>query len=276
MQNGGRESESDPITGLHRACVPRGIGKYGFTTSCKASTGCSVHSPLETQPAEQLCDKLKTYNSSWDGGLHVSNHVCDEGAHFFVSYVATYGPTPINPWSLPACLHTGGQFGRVDYRGGRKPPRFKPVLWVINGAPLHALKDCSSMLWDLPAAVLARFPLAVRRKYVVWQPTGSARRAQTSGDCANTTAQEVVAAERRWLRDEGVASFDYPELTGEYGTLQWDGRHFSYFYMPCNETFPELSLFAGRLALQAALGRDRRVCLDRTWSTDDVLVAVPK
>jgi hypothetical protein len=57
-----------------------------------------------------------------------------------------------------------------------------------------------------------------------------------------------------------VASFDYWELMTQFAPLLSDGRHFTYYYAACNDTFPELSLVAARMALQAALGKPVGVC----------------
>jgi hypothetical protein len=270
----GTSKEDTPVTGLHHTCVPRGIGRYGWTAACAGTAGttsdssCSVHSPLETQPAASLCAQVN--QAQWDGQLHVSERVCE--SDFFVTYIAMWGATAVDPASLPRCLHApGGTLGRTA-RDENGIEHFRRVVWVVNGAPLHALAMCSDarLLEGLPETVLARFPQALRRT-VVWQTASasnaqfvrqSVRRHERCSDALNHTPSSIADAERRWLRDAGapVQSFDYHELTRLYAPLLSDGRHFTYYFHPCNRTFPELAMLAARMAMQAALGQPVEAC----------------
>ena len=77
-----------------------------------------------------------------------------------------------------------------------------------------------------------------------------------------------------WLQEHGVPWYDYFALAREYAPFMADGRHFTYYFLPCNDTFPELAEFAARLALHVGIDRPLAVCpIDpsaswRAWSTE--------
>ena len=117
--------------------------------------------------------------------------------------------------------------------------------------------DCHDpqRLSTLPQAVLERFtPEALRN--VVWLPAaGGYLGLRRPERCSNYTTATIVEAERRWLREAGVASASYPELVRHYAPLASDGTHFVYYHLRCNDTFPEVALLAARLTLHTALGQ---------------------
>ena len=240
-----------PLTGLHTACAPRGVGRYGWT-AIVSSDACVVHSPLETQPADDLCAQAAdvSQGGSWDGRLHWPADVCAAAdSRFFLTYVGQYSAYAIEPASLPSCFHTAG---------GRR------VAWVINGSPLHVLRECvdPALIDVLPQTVLSRFGKK-ELESVVWQTAagGFGGNFRTGRACSNRTPDTVAAVERGWLQKAGVAYFDYAGLTSAYAPLMADGRHFSWYHVPCNRTFPELALLAFRLAFQSLLGRPKRACV---------------
>ena len=70
-------------------------------------------------------------------------------------------------------------------------------------------------------------------------------------ECSNGTMADVSRTETRWLEQHNVHQYDYFSLALEYAPLMADARHFTYHYARCNNTFPELTHLAARLALQA-------------------------
>jgi len=257
MLNNPTDREQDkPLTGLHTACAPRGVGRYGWT-AVVSSDACVVHSPLETQPADDLCAQAEDVSQGgrWDGQLHLPADICAAAdSSFFLTYVGQYSAFAIEPASIPSCFNAS--------RGRR-------VAWVINGSPLHVLRDCvdPALIDALPQTVLARFPSHALES-VVWQTAaaGFAGSIRPARSCSNRTPAAVAAVEQKWLQKAGVAYFDYMGLASAYAPLMVDGRHFSwthssYYHIPCNRTFPELALLAFRLAFQSLLGRAKRVCV---------------
>ena len=227
------------IYDLGSTCSPRGIGRYGFTASCD-SIVCRIHSPREMRTQAEICAQIYRPHSEEARRLSISPSACDGG--FFVAYHAQFGAVPIDPSSLPTCL-----------RG----KRMEHVLWVINGSPLHELCACSERRWNLPATVMGKMTAAMRER-VVWQPGGAAFLKPT--ECTDETMVNISQTESRWLEQHSVRQYDYFSLALEYAPLMADGRHFTYHYLRCNETFPELAYVAARLALQAGLGRPVAVC----------------
>ena len=107
--------------------MPQTIGKTGFTASCTDADGaCELHSPFHNKShAEQMRKLLLTKPHLWDGKLSVARAVCD--ADFFLSYQATWGAMPIDPFTVPACLHpaaesTDGVFRLRNARSGALKP----------------------------------------------------------------------------------------------------------------------------------------------------------
>ena len=166
------------------ACVPQTVGKTGFTASCgriadpadpaaATAENCELHSPFHNRShAEAMRRLLLTKPHQWDGKLSISQKACD--SDFFVSYQATWGAMPIDPLTVPECLHPkpGGD-GTFLLRHKRLKVE-KPILWVIDGCGLHEMEFCDARRWELPQHVLPKFsPELLRSGTVVWQTVGA-------------------------------------------------------------------------------------------------------
>ena len=284
---------------LQGHCVPQSVGKTGFTATCgaDAAVACDVHSPFDNAThAEKMRKLLLTRPHEWDGTLRVSPHVCD--ADFFVSYQATWGANPVSPDTIPRCLHRraparrtaapvaqrqgrrrqGRRQGRWRRRrdrrqqpaeagrrsGGAGAPRHRPVLWIVDGSGLHEMEFCSELRHGLPNSVLSRFHPQVLRSSVVYQTVGAgflmpdAKRYK--GACASLDADQVAATEAAWLDARGVRRYNYTALALQYAPLMFDAIHYTYYWVPCTKTFPEMTRLVAQLAFQQALGRPVDVC----------------
>ena len=232
------------VYGLDRACVPRGIGRYGFTATCdheNTSRACEISSPLEVRTNSEICGQVLRPHDPGASRLSVSPRACQRGT-FFIGYHSLQGVGRLEPSSLPACLQERGR-----------------ILWVVNGSPLHELVTCSAARWELPLAMLGGVPPRLRED-VVWQPAGAGFLLSTHSNCSNESAADIALAEVGWLEQHGAIWYDYFSLAQEYAPFMADGRHFTYYYLPCNDTFPELAGLAARMALNAGLRRPVSVC----------------
>ena len=170
------------------ACVPQSVGKTGFTATCgrlavdggggtdasAAAEPCELWSPFANKShAEAMRRMLLTRPHSWDGLLSVSKEVYAASTDFFVSYQATWGAMPIEPTSVPRCLHPAAGSNAYGLPHQRLRTT-KPVLWVVDGCGLHEMEFCDARRDDLPAHVLPRFPPALLRSgTVVYQTVGA-------------------------------------------------------------------------------------------------------
>ena len=278
------------------SCVPQSVGKTGFTAACGPnnwgltagagggagggatggasgrSSSCLLYSPFPNKTyAEKMRKLLLTRPHQWDGQLSVSAAACE--SDFFVSYQATWGAMPVDPTSLPKCLHLGaadaardgaattdGSYGLRHRRSGA----IKPILWIVDGCGLHEMEFCDPRRWRLPQAVLPKFTDRMLRSSLVWQTVGggflmrAARRFK--GECAAINADEVAAVESRWLSSAGVRHVNYSRVALQYAPLMIDAIHFTYYWVPCPQTFPELARLAAQLSLNSAVGRPIEVC----------------
>ena len=228
------------------ACVPQSVGKTGFTATCDpAGQGtCQLHSPFHNRShAEAMRRLLLTKPHEWDGKLSVARAACT--TDFFVSYQATWGAMPVLPFTVPECLHPGsgtnGAFALRHQASGVA----KPVLWVMDGCGLHEMEFCDARRWSLPQHVLPRFPdTLLKSGTVIWQTVGAgflmkaARRFR--GECADVTADQVAEKERAQLANTGVRVYNYTNLALQYAPLMFDAIHFTYYWVPCAYTFPEM------------------------------------
>lgn len=255
------------------ACVPQSIGKTGFTASCGAAARepgahgepCELHSPFRNRShAEAMRKLLLTKPHLWDGKLSVSEHVCN--SDFFLSYQATWGAMPIDPLTLPTCLHPSADdpSGAFRLRNARHAAS-KPVLWIVDGCGLHEMEFCDARRNELPQHVLPRFSEQLLRSgTVVWQTVGAgflmkaARRFR--GECADVNADQVAANEVSWLKPRGVRIYDYTRLALQYAPMMFDAIHFTYYWVPCAYTFPEMARLVAQLGFQQAVGRPVEVC----------------
>ncbi|KAL1527534.1 hypothetical protein AB1Y20_008923 [Prymnesium parvum] len=258
-------SKAHAAAQLASACVPQSVGKTGFTAVCAAGRdACELYSPFKNKThAEKMRKLLLLRPHEWDGVLSVSKHVC--AAHFFVSYQATWGAVPVLPETVPRCLHgSRGTDGRVEQFGLLRDGVRKPILWVVDGCGLHEMEFCSERRWSLPQYVLRAFPDALVREAVVWQPVGAGfimrdwRRFK--GACATITADQVAAAEVEHLEQRRVRHYNYTALALQYAPLMFDAIHFTYYWVPCAHTFPELARLVAQLGFQQAVGRPVEVC----------------
>ncbi len=54
--------------------------------------------------------------------------------------------------------------------------------------------------------------------------------------------------------------YDYPALALQFAPLMFDAIHFTYYWVPCAQAFPEMARLVAQLALQIAVGRPVRMC----------------
>ena len=261
-----RYDEKDPVVGRKRAselggsCVPQSVGKTGFTAECRAGV-CRMHSPFHNKShAEAMRKLLLTRPHDWDGSLSLTEAACS--SDFFLSYQATWGAIPVKPLTLPRCMHprtADDTFGVVGASGVRKP-----VLWVMDGGGLHEMEFCDARRWTLPQVVLKHFSPAVLRRTVVWQPAGGGFMMRSSrrykGECAAIEPEMVSSLEIKYLDTLGVQHYDYPGLALQFAPLMFDAIHFTYYWVPCAQAFPEMARLVAQLALQHALGRPVQMC----------------
>jgi len=264
-------SKTDKVFGGHRglsrsACVPQSVGKTGFTATCtelSSDGSCELWSPFHNKShAEAMRRLLLTRPHQWDGLLSVHQSVCD--SDFFVSYQATWGAMPVIPTSLPSCLHP--QDGSETYALPHKRTGVrKPVLWIVDGCGLHEMEFCDARRDSLPQHAFNRFPDGLLRSgTIVYQPVGAGFLMKASnrfrGECEAINADQIAAKEVTWLQAKGVPYYDYTKLTLQYAPLMYDAIHFTYYWVPCSNTFPELARMVAQLAFQQGVGRPAQVC----------------
>ena len=140
----------------------------------------------------------------------------------------------------------------------------KPVLWVMDGGGLHEMEFCDARRWILPQTVLTHFTPAVLRRSVVWQPAGGGFMMRSSKrykrECAAIEPEMVSSLEIKYLETLGVQHYDYPGLALQFAPLMFDAIHFTYYWVPCAQAFPEMARLVAQLALQHALGRPVQMC----------------
>ena len=263
-------AKKDPVFAGQRklngytACVPQSVGKTGFTASCNGAV-CDLHSPFRNKThAEQMRRLLLTQPHSWDGALSVSESVCD--SEFFLSYQATWGAMPIEPTTLPRCLHPDPSDSTGKYALKQRTSGVtKPVLWIVDGCGLHEMEFCDKRRDELPQHAFARFsPALLRSSTIVYQTVGAGFLMRASnrfrGECAQINADQIAAKERAWLMSHGVPYYDYTKLTLQYAPLMFDAIHFTYYWVPCTHTFPEMARLVAQLGFQQAVGKPVEVC----------------
>jgi len=127
------------------------------------------------------------------------------------------------------------------------------------------MEFCDARRDELPQHAFARFPAPLLRSgTVVYQPVGAGFLMRASnrfkGECASVTADSIAAKERAWLEAHGVHYYDYTRLALQYAPLMFDAIHFTYYWVPCHQTFPELARLVAQLGFQHAVGRPVEVC----------------
>ena len=109
------------------------------------------------------------------------------------------------------------------------------------------------------------FPDALRRSgTVVWQTVGAGFLMKASrrfkGDCAEVNADQVAQTESTWLNAHGVRHYNYTRVSLQYAPMMFDAIHFTYYWVPCAYTFPEMARLVAQLGFQQAVGRPVEVC----------------
>ena len=256
------------------ACVPQSIGKTGFTASCGPQptpgteggpgSACDLHSPFHNKShAEAMRRLLLTKPHAWDGKLSVNEAVCH--SDFFLSYQATWGAMPADPLTVPSCLHPGADSNGAYALRHERLKVTKPILWVVDGCGLHEMEFCDARRWSLPQHVLPRFPPSLLQSgTVVWQTVGAGFLMRAAnrfrGECKSVNADQVAAKEVEYLRGTGVRVYNYTSLALQYAPLMFDAIHFTYYWVPCAYTFPEMARLVAQLGFQLAVGRPVEVC----------------
>ena len=273
---------------------------FTATCGADAAVACDVHSPFDNAThAEKMRKLLLTRPHEWDGTLRVSPHVCDADFFVSYQATWGANPVspdtiprclhPARP-GAPYRLHRphgakggGGKSGggkggggaaaaagsaagsaAAVASGGAGAPRHRPVLWIVDGCGLHEMEFCSELRHGLPNSVLSRFHPQVLRSSVVYQTVGAgflmpdAKRYK--GACASLDADQVAATEAAWLDARGVRRYNYTSLALQYAPLMFDAIHYTYYWVPCTKTFPEMTRLVAQLAFQQALGRPVDVC----------------
>jgi hypothetical protein len=192
-------------------------------------------------------------NALWDGRLlAITPHVC--ASDFFVGYQPSWGAVPFDPATLPPCLQR----------------RSRPLLWIVNGAGLHAVSQCASSKQQRdarswPERVLERYVKAkAAGDVLLWQPVGGGLLWEAASRCDFASEMRLQATrEAQWLHasKEHALPYDFASVAREYLTLMSDSAHFADWRVPCNRTFPEMSQLVAQLALHVALGSEpRKAC----------------
>jgi hypothetical protein len=252
-----RGMDPHPILNLNRRCVPRAYGKYGYTAMCERDSNgsCVFQSSLDRETDAELCARIpggKIQPASWDGKLAVSDAICGPNVDFFVAYHATWTVGSIAPGSLPDCLRPERQGGPL---GWRRHGIWRPVLFIVNGAPNHAILHCTKSRSPNSAGVALAHMSAMQLKSVVWMPMASVSHAMLtrSGLCTQERGRTLAAAEMAMLRSRFVRFWDHDAVLRQFALLSSDLQHFTYAYLPCHHAFPEVAELAAQLALRAAL-----------------------
>jgi len=70
----------------------------------------------------------------------------------------------------------------------------------------------------------------------------------------------VAARELEYVNEHGMRHYNYTALALQYAPLMFDAIHFTYYWVPCAQTFPELARLVAQLGFQHAVGRPVQVC----------------
>eukprot|EP00966_Prymnesium_polylepis_P042183 979851-Prymnesium_polylepis.1 len=137
------------------------------------------------------------------------------------------------------------------------------------------MEFCSDRRWQLPHYVLARFPPRLIRESVVWQTVGAGFMMRAAnrfrGDCASINSDQVAARELEYVNEHGMRHYNYTALALQYAPLMFDAIHFTYYWVPCAQTFPELARLVAQLGFQHAVGRPVQVCARVAVATKSTL-----
>ena len=222
-----------PISDISRRCIPRAFGRYGFTATCAAGSNghCVVQSPLadglENETA--LCTRVpdgRVAQIPWDGKLVVSPAVCSEEWEFFVAYHATWTMGQVALETLPDCLRPK-EAG--DKSGLRRGGRFRPVLFILNGSPIHEAQLCSERRPPASPRNALSHLSPEQLSAVVWFPMASVSHAFLTRPttCSSERGRELAAMEKAWLQAHRVRFWDNDALMLQFAPLSVDLIHFT-------------------------------------------------
>lgn len=63
-----------------------------------------------------------------------------------------------------------------------------------------------------------------------------------------------------FLNSWRVRHYNYTALALQYAPMMFDAIHFTYYWVPCAQTFPEMAKLVAQLAFQQAVFRPVEVC----------------
>ena len=126
------------------------------------------------------------------------------------------------------------------------------------------MEFCSPLRGVLPQTVLSNFPRRTLQSHLVYQPAGggflmrSAKRFK--GECASIDAHQVAALETAWLDASRVRHYNYTDVALRHAPLMFDAIHFTYYWVKCEQTFPEMARLVAQLGLQHAMHKPLQLC----------------
>mmetsp|Transcript_5852 Transcript_5852/g.19247 ORF Transcript_5852/g.19247 Transcript_5852/m.19247 type:complete len:175 (+) Transcript_5852:105-629(+) len=126
------------------------------------------------------------------------------------------------------------------------------------------MEFCSPLRGVLPQTVLTNFPRRTLQSHLVYQPAGggflmrSAKRFK--GECASIDAHQVSALETAWLDAVRVRHYNYTDVAIRHAPLMFDAIHFTYYWVKCEQTFPEMARLVAQLGLQHAMHKPLQLC----------------
>ena len=276
---------------LKSGCTPEFLGKLGFVVNCAtagASQGrapCTVHKTDTDGVSNAEAFVPLTNLTGWDRRLTVlrqgqarSKLICSNPEHaFFIAYQPVWGADPLDPSSMPPCLHLAD--GRYGLR--RRNGTVRSVYFVSNGGGLHEMLGgpvdyyFRKRWWQFEGFArhaLSLFSSAALRQDVLWVPPGGVIRNPEAGAAWVAKKQKWLAAagvheesiggvrivrnasaepqllmygaappaEAEWLRARGVRTLNFSRLALDYSALMSDARHFTYYWKPCHACVPIL------------------------------------
>ena len=137
----------------------------------------------------------------------------------------------------------------------------------MDGCGLHEMEFCSDRRFRLPHHVLEQFPPKLLADAVVWQTVGAGFLMRDAnrfkGVCSTINADQVARSELDYIGPRGVRHYNYTSLALQYAPLMFDAIHFTYYWVPCAQTFPELARLVAQMGFQHAVGRPVQVTRTR-------------
>lgn len=144
------------------------------------------------------------------------------------------------------------------------------VVWQPSGGALH---NPAHTVWVAEQRARARAP---KPKVAASSTSASPRAAPGAGAATAAAVAEppppppphppslgpeppmfltyaMADGEVEWLTARGVRWYNYTRLAMDYAALMSDGRHFTYYWAPCWQVFPQMTEVAARAVLHAAV-----------------------